>query len=134
MIKGFKQFLLRGNVLDLAIAVVIGGAFLALVKSFVDNLLMPLVAAIFGKPSFADLTFTINGAVFHYGLVINDLITFVLVAAAVYFVVVVPVNAIRERQARGQDPDVKQCPECLSEIPAGAKRCAFCTSEQPAAA
>jgi large conductance mechanosensitive channel len=134
MIKGFKQFLLRGNVLDLAIAVVIGGAFLALVKSFVDNLLMPLVAAIFGKPSFGDLTFTINGAVFHYGQVINDLITFALVAAAVYFVVVVPVNAIRERQARGQDPDVKQCPECLSEIPAGAKRCAFCTSEQPATA
>jgi large conductance mechanosensitive channel len=134
MIKGFKQFLLRGNVLDLAIAVVIGGAFLALVKSFVDNLLMPLVAAIFGQPSFGDLTFTVNGAVFHYGLVINDVITFVLVAAAVYFVVVVPVNAIRERQARGQDPDVKQCPECLSEIPAGAKRCAFCTSEQPATA
>ena len=134
MIKGFKQFLLRGNVLDLAIAVVIGGAFLALVKSFVDNLLMPLVAAIFGKPNFQDLTFTINGAVFRYGQVINDIITFVLVAAAVYFVVVMPVNAIRERQARGQDPDVKQCPECLSEIPAGAKRGAFCTSEQPATA
>ena len=134
MIKGFKQFLLRGNVLDLAIAVVIGGAFLALVKSFVDNLLMPLVAAIFGKPDFGDLTFTINGAVFRYGQVINDVITFALVAAAVYFVVVVPVNAIRERQARGQDPDFKQCPECLSEIPRGAKRCAFCTSEQPATA
>jgi large conductance mechanosensitive channel len=134
MIKGFKQFLLRGNVLDLAIAVVIGGAFLALVKSFVDNLLMPLVAAIFGKPNFQDLTFTINGAVFPYGQVINDIITFVLVAAAVYFVVVMPVNAIRERQARGEDPDVKPCPECLSEIPAGAKRCAFCTSEQPATA
>ena len=134
MIKGFKQFLLRGNVLDLAIAVVIGGAFLALVKSFVDNLLMPLVAAIFGKPNFQDLTFTINGAVFRYGQVINDIITFVLVAAAVYFVVVMPVNAIRERQARGEDPDVKACPECLSEIPAGARRCAFCTSEQPATA
>jgi large conductance mechanosensitive channel len=137
MIKGFRQFLLRGSVIDLAIAVVIGGAFLAVVKSLVDNLLTPLIAAIFGKQDFGALSFTIHNSTFTYGTFINDLITFVLVATAVYFVVVVPVNTLRERQARGrppEDPTVKQCPECLSEIPVAARRCAYCTSEQQATA
>jgi large conductance mechanosensitive channel len=134
MLKGFKEFILRGNVIDLAVAVVIGAAFGAVVKAFVDNLITPLIAAIFGKPDFSGLAFTINGSIFKYGLFINALITFVLVAAAVYFVVVAPMNKLAERRARGADPETKQCPECLSEIPHGARKCAFCGSEQHEAA
>lgn len=133
MIKGFRDFILRGNVIELAVAVVIGGAFGALVKSLVDSLLMPIVAAIIGKPDFSNLTFTINNSVFMYGAFINALITFVMVAAAVYFFVVVPTNKLAERRARGKAPEeatTKQCPECLSEIPRAARKCAFCASEQ----
>ena len=130
MLKGFKEFILRGNVIDLAVAVVIGAAFGAVVKAFVDNLITPLVAAIFGKPDFSGLAFTINGSIFRYGLFINALLTFVLVAAAVYFVVVAPMNKLAARRARGADPESRQCPECLSEIPHGARKCAFCGSEQ----
>jgi large conductance mechanosensitive channel len=135
MLKGFRDFILRGNVVDLAVAVVIGAAFGAVVTAFVDNLITPLIAALFGKPDFSNLVFTINGSQFKYGLFVNAVISFVLIAAAIYFVVVVPMNKMADLRARGQapeDPTTKQCPECLSEIPAGAKRCAFCTSEQPA--
>src|SRR5262250_1022579 len=131
MLKGFRQFIMRGNVIDLAVAVVIGAAFGAVVTSFVTNILTPLIAAIVGKPDFSAFTVTINGAVIGYGLFLNALISFLLVAAAVFFFMVAPMNAWKARAARGQappDPTTKKCPECLSEIPIGAKRCAFCTT------
>ena len=131
MLKGFKQFLLRGNVIDLAVAVVIGGAFGAVVKALVDDLLTPLIAAIGGKPDFQALRFTVSGSAFKIGDFVNAVIAFVMVAAAVYFFVVVPVNTVMARARRGQappDPTTKQCPECLSSIPIQARRCAFCTS------
>jgi large conductance mechanosensitive channel len=131
MLKGFKQFLLRGNVIDLAVAVVIGGAFGAVVTALVKDLLTPLIAAIAGKPNFSFIKFTINGSEFLIGDFINALVSFIMIAAAVYFFVVVPVNAVVARSRRGQappDPTTKQCPECLSTIPIKARRCAFCTS------
>jgi len=131
MLKGFKQFLLRGNVIDLAVAVVIGGAFGAVVAALVKDLLTPLIAAIVGKPDFSAIKFFVHGSIFLVGDFINAAISFVLVAAAVYFFVVVPVNAVMARARRGQappDPTTKQCPECLSTIPIQARRCAFCTS------
>lgn len=130
MLKGFRDFILRGNVVDLAVAVVIGAAFGAVVAAFVGGLLTPLIAALFGQPSFAGLYFTINGAQFMYGAFIDALITFLLVAVAIYFAVVVPMNKLGEMRAKGQDPTSKQCPECLSEIPHKARKCAFCGSEQ----
>ena len=135
MLKDFKTFLLRGNVVDLAVAIVIGVAFAGLVTSFVDNLITPIIAAIIGKPDFSALTFTINDSVFHYGLFLNALISFVSIAAAVFFFVVKPVNAstARARREPPADPTTKKCPECLSEIPIDAKRCAFCTTELAAA-
>ncbi|MGK2878411.1 MAG: large conductance mechanosensitive channel protein MscL [Solirubrobacterales bacterium] len=129
ILSEFKEFISRGSLLELAVAVLIGTAFAALIKSFVDNLITPIIAAIFGKPSFADLAFTINGSEFGYGLFINALITFLSVAAAVFFFVVKPMNVWTERARRGEDPDVKDCPECLSEIPFAATRCAHCTSQ-----
>ena len=131
MFKGFKQFMLRGNVMDLAVAVVIGAAFGAVVSSFVTNILNPLIAAIVGKPDFSAFSATVNGGVIAYGVFLNALISFLLIGAAVYFFMVAPMNAWKARQARGQappDPTTKKCPECLSEIPIAAKRCAFCTS------
>jgi large conductance mechanosensitive channel len=104
MLKGFKEFIMRGNVVDLAIAIVIGTAFIALIKAFVADILTPIIAAIFGQPNFGDLTFTINSSHFLYGDLINAAITFVSVAAAVYFFVVVPLNKIAERRAKGQVP------------------------------
>ena len=134
MIKEFRQFLLRGNVVDLAVAVVIGVAFGAVVTAFVADLITPLIAAIFGKPSFSGLTFTINGSRFLYGEFLNAVLSFVLVAAAIFFVVVKPMNVLAARRARAEDPTTRDCPECLSEIPVAARRCAFCTVElQPAA-
>lgn len=134
MIKEFRQFLLRGNVVDLAVAVVIGVAFGAVVTAFVADLITPLIAAIFGKPSFSGLTFTINGSRFLYGEFLNAVLSFVLVAAAIFFVVVKPMNALAARRARAEDPTTRDCPECLSEIPLAARRCAYCTVElQPAA-
>jgi large conductance mechanosensitive channel len=133
MIKGFRDFILRGNVVDLAVAFVIGAAFGAVIKSLVDDLIMPIIAAIIGKPDFSGLTFTINDAVFRYGAFINAVVMFLLIAAAIYFIIVVPMNKIAERRARGQapmEPATKQCPECLSDIPAGARKCAFCGSSQ----
>jgi large conductance mechanosensitive channel len=131
MLKGFKQFIMRGNVIDLAVAVVIGAAFGAVITSFVTNVLNPLIAAIVGKPDFSAFSATLNGGVISYGLFLNALISFLLIALAVYFFIIVPMNALKARQARGQappDPTSKKCSECLSEIPIAAKRCAFCTS------
>jgi large conductance mechanosensitive channel len=131
MLKGFKQFLLRGNVIDLAVAVVIGGAFGTVVKALVEDLLTPLIGAAGGMPDFRAIRFTINSSKFLIGDFINAVIAFVFVAAAIYFFVIVPVNAVMARARRGQappDPTTRQCPECLSTIPIKAKRCAYCTS------
>jgi large conductance mechanosensitive channel len=131
MLKGFKEFVLRGNVVDLAVAVVIGGAFGAIVTALVKDLLTPLIAALVGKPDFSALTFTINNSKFLYGDFLNAVVSFVLIAAAIYFFIVVPVNAINARTrkpAAPAAPATKECPECLSAIPIGARRCAHCTS------
>ncbi len=131
MLKGFKTFLLRGNVVDLAVAVVIGGAFGAVVAALVKDLLTPLIAAIVGQPDFSAIVFTVNGSKFLIGDFINALLAFVLVAIAVYFFIVMPMNMMAERRRRGEapvDPTTKKCPECLSEVPIAATRCAFCTS------
>jgi large conductance mechanosensitive channel len=131
LLNDFKQFLLRGNVVDLAVAVVVGTAFGAVVTALVRDILTPLIAAIFGKPDFSQLTFTIHNSHFLYGDLINFIIAFVTIAAAVFFFVVVPVNALlaRSRTEPPPDPTVRKCPECLSEIPAEARRCAYCTAE-----
>ena len=129
--KGFKQFLLRGNVLDLAVAVVIGAAFGAVITALVKDLVTPLIAAIAGKPDFSAIVFEVNGSKFLLGDFINAVLSFLLIGAAVYFFVVLPVNATLERRRRGEapaDPTTKACPECLSEVPIAARRCAFCTS------
>jgi large conductance mechanosensitive channel len=127
----FKQFLLRGNVIDLAVAFVIGAAFAALVQAAVADLLTPLVAAIFGQPDFSALSFTVNGSEFRYGHFLNVLIAFVTIAFVVFFFVVKPINRLMElsRRRESPDPTTRKCPECLSEIPVDARRCAFCTSE-----
>jgi large conductance mechanosensitive channel len=133
MIKGFKEFVLRGNVLDLAVAFVMGVAFAAVINSLVKDIIMPIIAAIVGKPDFSGLTFTVNNSVFFYGSFINAVVSFLLVAAALYFTIIMPMNKLAERRAKGADPTTKTCPECLSEIPHGAHKCAFCGSEQTAA-
>ena len=127
----FKQFLLRGNVIDLAVAFVVGAAFAALVQAAVADLLTPLVAAVFGQPDFSALSFTINGSTFRYGHFLNVLIAFVTVAFVVFFFVVKPINRLMElsRRRESPDPSTRKCSECLSEIPIDARRCAFCTSE-----
>jgi large conductance mechanosensitive channel len=125
----FKEFISHGNLVELAVAVVIGTAFAALIRSFVDNLITPIIAAVFGQPNFGDLVFRINGSAFHYGLFLNALITFLSVATALFFFVVKPMNIWAERARSGDDPDVKDCPECLSEIPYAATRCAHCTTK-----
>ena len=129
--REFKEFLLRGNLVELAVAVVIGVAFAALVDSLVKDLVTPLIAAIGGKQDFSALTFTINGSVFRYGAFLNALLSFLIIAAVVYFLVVKPVNALMARRKTEPpvDESVRECPECLSSIPAGARRCAFCTAE-----
>jgi large conductance mechanosensitive channel len=131
MLQGFKQFILRGNVLDLAVAVVMGVAFGAVVTALVKDLITPFIAAIVGKPDFSAIEFTINGSKFPIGDFINAVISFILIAAAVYFFIVLPMNTLLARMRRGEaapDPTTKKCPECLSEIPIAARRCAFCTS------
>lgn len=126
----FKAFLMRGNVIDLAVAVVIGAAFGAVIASLVADIITPIIAAIVGKPDFSALTFEVNGSVFRYGSFLNALFAFVTVAAAVFFFVVVPYNAFQRRMHKEAPPDptTRSCPECLSVIPIEAKRCAFCTS------
>ncbi len=127
--KGFKQFIMRGNVLDLAVAVVIGGAFGAVVTALVKDLITPLIAAIVGKPDFSAIQFQVNGSEFLIGDFANAVVSFVLIAAAVYFFVVLPMNSLTARLRRGEappDPTTKECPECLSTIPIAATRCAHC--------
>ena len=127
--KGFRDFLLRGNLVDLAVAVVIGTAFAALVASLVENLVMPLLALLVGKPDFSDLTFKISDTTFGYGSFLTALITFLAIAAVVYFFVVKPFSALLERFMPKQEVgETTSCPECLSDIPAAARRCAFCTA------
>jgi large conductance mechanosensitive channel len=131
MMSGFRQFLLRGNVVDLAVAVVIGAAFGAVITALVKGLLTPLIGALVGTPDFSVLSFTLNGSQFLIGDVVNAIVSFLLISAAIYFLVIVPVNALAARRNRGEappDPTTRKCPECLSEIPIAARRCAFCTS------
>jgi large conductance mechanosensitive channel len=132
--QGFKAFLLRGNVVDLAVGVVIGVAFGAVVTGFVKDLVTPLIAAIGGNPNFGGLYFTINNSKFLYGDFINLLLSFLLIAAVIYFLVVMPYTALvaRSHKEPPADPTTKKCTECLSEIPKDARRCAFCTSPQAA--
>jgi large conductance mechanosensitive channel len=132
--KEFRAFILRGNLVDLAVAVVIGTAFTAVVTALVRDIITPLIAAIFGEPLFDTLSFTINGSRFAYGDFLNAVITFLIVAAVVFFLVVKPVNLLMARMRTEPDVDshTRGCPECLSQIPVAARRCAFCTSEVPA--
>jgi len=129
--KGFKQFLLRGNVLDLAVAVVMGAAFSAVITALVKDLITPLIAAVVGSPDFSAIAVTVNGSKLLIGDFLNAVIAFLLMATAVYFFIVVPVNHVIARMRRGEappDPTTKKCPECLSEVAIAARRCAFCTS------
>jgi len=125
---GFKKFLLRGNLVNLAVAVVIGVAFAALVTALVTDLITPLIAAIGGKPNFDNLTFTVNHSEFRYGAFINALISFVIIAAVIYFLVVIPVTKVLEMSDKAEAATEKECPECLSKIPLDARRCMYCTS------
>jgi large conductance mechanosensitive channel len=133
LLLDFKKFLLQGNLVTLATAFIIGTAFAAVVKAFIADLITPIIGLIFGKPVFGSLSFTINSSHFFYGDFINELITFVTIAAAVFFFVVQPYQAWDARRA-SEDPDIKTCPECLTDIPAKATRCFACTAEQPAVA
>jgi len=133
VLSDFKKFVLRGNVVDLAVAVVIGAAFTAVVTAFVADFITPLIAAIFGKQDFFSLYFTVNKSRFDYGAFINALLSFVIVATVVFFAVVVPLNMLMKRMnllpKDEPEPETRECPECLSDIPVAARRCAFCTSE-----
>ena len=129
MLKGFREFVFRGNVIDLAVAVIIGAAFGAIVKSLVSDIINPLIAAIVGKPDFSYLTVTVHGGVIKYGLFLNEVIAFVLVAAAVYFFVVAPANHIMRKLVKAAVPTTKACPQCLSDIPLAATRCSHCTQQ-----
>jgi len=135
MLTKWKQFMLRGNVLDLAVAVVIGAAFAAVINSLVTHIVNPLIAALVGQPDFSSMAVTVNGSQIQYGMFLNALIAFFLVATAIYFLVVAPATAMAERMRRGEpspDPTTKTCGECLSEIPIKARRCAHCAQPQPA--
>lgn len=130
VLKEFRAFILRGNVVDLAVGVVIGAAFTSVVNALVRDLITPIIAAVGGEPDFGALAFTINGSRFAYGDFLNELLTFLLVATVVFFLVVKPVNTLMARFRAEPKPDMptRECPECLSDIPLGAKRCAFCTA------
>jgi large conductance mechanosensitive channel len=129
--KGFKTFLLRGNIVDLAVAVVVGVAFNAVVQALVKDIITPLLAALVGKPNFGRLIFTVGSAKFSYGMFLNALISFILLAAVVYFLIVAPVNKVLSISQRKKAATERECPECLSQIPVNAKRCMFCTSALP---
>jgi large conductance mechanosensitive channel len=135
MLKEFRDFVLRGNVVELAIAVVIGAAFGAVVTAFVASCITPLIAAIGGKPDFSSLAFTVNGSRFTYGAFFNALLSFLIIAAVIFFFVIRPLNALmaRRKPEPAVDLVVRPCPECLSDIPEEARRCAFCTAELRAA-
>lgn len=128
MLKGFRDFVLRGNVVDLAVGVVIGAAFGTVVTAFVKDLLTPVIAALVKKPDFSGLFFEMNGSKFLYGDFVNAVISFLLIAAAVYFFVVLPVNNLMKRFQKQAPPDRKKCPDCRSDIAIDARRCAYCTS------
>ena len=134
MLEGFKKFILRGNVVDMAVGVVVGAAFGGVVTALTKDLLTPLIAAVGGQPDFSAVHFTIHKAEFKVGEFINALVSFLLIAGAVYFFVVTPVNALLARMKREPpaDPTTKKCPECLSEIPMDARRCAYCAQLVPA--
>jgi large conductance mechanosensitive channel len=130
MLDGFKKFILRGNVVDMAVGVVIGAAFGGVITALTKDLLTPLIAAIVGKPDFSAIHFTIRGTPFPVGDFVNAIVSFLLIASVIYFFVVLPVNTLVARMKRGEkppDPTTKKCPECLSEIPIEARRCAHCT-------
>lgn len=132
MLKEFRQFLLRGNVVDLAVGVVVGAAFGLVVNSLVKDIITPLIAAIGGQPDFSKLSFTVNNSVVTYGNFLNAVISFVIVGAAIFFFVVKPMNhltAVANRSKKSAEPGSKKCPECLSEIPSKATRCAHCTTK-----
>jgi large conductance mechanosensitive channel len=131
MLKGFKDFILRGNVVDLAVGVMVGAAFNGVISALVKDFMTPFIAAIFKQPNFSTLTFTINNSQFLYGDLLNNIISFLITAATIYFVIVLPINKLNARRQKGPPPEAttKQCPECLSSIPAQAKRCAYCTVE-----
>ncbi|MGA8114170.1 MAG: large conductance mechanosensitive channel protein MscL [Actinocatenispora sp.] len=131
MFKGFRDFILRGNVIDLAVGIVIGVAFNAVVESLVSSFITPLFAAIWGKHDFSKLIFEVNGSKFHFGIFVNAVISFVILAAVVYFLVVLPVNKLMTRFFPAKDvaSPKRDCPECLSSIPAAASRCSFCTAQ-----
>ena len=138
MLSDFKKFVLRGNVVDLAVAIVVGLAFTAMVTAFVKSFITPLIAAIFGKVDFSSLHFTVNHSTFTYGSFVDSLISFLIIATVVFFAVVVPLNALMKRlnllPKEEPEPETRECPQCLSEIPVAAHRCAFCTSELTPAA
>ncbi len=129
MIKGFKTFILRGNVIDLAVAVIIGAAFTAIVTSLVTNIITPLVAAIVGKPDFSALVLHLHGGIIKYGSFLNSVIDFLLLASVVYFLIVVPMNYVMARLIKpaAAEPSTKTCPQCISDVPLLATRCKFCT-------
>jgi large conductance mechanosensitive channel len=130
LLADFKKFLMKGNLVTLAVAFVMGAVFAALVRAFIGDLITPIIALIFGEPDFSALSFTINSSHFLYGDFINNLITFVTTAAAIFFFVVKPYEAFEARRKPGEDdPTVKECPECTSEIPVKARRCPQCTAQ-----
>ncbi|HEY8208510.1 MAG TPA: large conductance mechanosensitive channel protein MscL [Myxococcaceae bacterium] len=134
MLKGFKQFMLRGNVIELAVAVAMGAAFGAVINALVKDMIMPLVTVVFGARDYSRLTFEVRGSTFQYGDLINAVLSFIFIGTTIYFLVIVPVNAIATRIRRGEKPPApmtRKCPECLSDVPIAAKRCAHCTSPLP---
>jgi len=131
-VKGFRDFVFRGNMLQLAVAFVVGAAFTAVVTALVTDLITPLIAAIAGKPNFSDLYFTVNKSKFLYGSFVNALISFVIIATVVYFIIVMPAGKVLALMTRNKAATERDCPECLSKIPVGAHRCMYCTSEVPA--
>jgi large conductance mechanosensitive channel len=127
--SGFKKFLLRGNLVELAVAFVVGAAFAGLVKDFANSFITPLIALLGGKPDYTKLAFTIDGTTFPYGVFVTSAIAFVITAAIVYFLVVLPTTKLIERMDRGKEATERECPQCLSEIPIKARRCRYCTTE-----
>jgi large conductance mechanosensitive channel len=134
VLKEFKEFLLRGNLIEIAVGLVLALAFTAVVTSLVGDLITPRIAAVFGQPDFSGLTFEINDSVFRYGEFLNAVLAFVLITAVLFFLVVKPTNALAKRRTAPEEAATRECPECLSEIPAAARRCAFCASEVGASA
>jgi large conductance mechanosensitive channel len=130
-VGGFRKFLFRGNLIDLAVAVVVGVAFNAVVQALIKDLITPVIAAIGGKPNFNSLVFTVHRSTFHYGDFINALLSFIIIASVVYYIVVYPASRVTALATRNKAATERDCPECLSSIPVGARRCMFCTSEVP---